>query len=102
MCHGFGCVDDDPEVLGSKVECPKCNGMGSTPQSTGLKDAAALMEERIEALALSRGLLQRIAELEAQLEQAVLAEREACAAMVDERFVGAHDIAAAIRARGKE
>jgi hypothetical protein len=27
-CGGEGCVDDDPEVRGSAVECWKCNGAG--------------------------------------------------------------------------
>jgi DnaJ-class molecular chaperone len=29
LCGGFGCVDDDPEVRGSKVECPRCSGSGA-------------------------------------------------------------------------
>lgn len=31
LCGGFGCVDDDPEVPGSRVECNNCHGKGFIP-----------------------------------------------------------------------
>lgn len=34
-CHGYGGVDDDPEVPGSKIDCPKCGGDGLAADHPG-------------------------------------------------------------------
>jgi hypothetical protein len=41
VCHGEGCVDDDPEVRGSVTECWKCGGSGvgsPAPSTEGLRE----------------------------------------------------------------